>query len=228
MQKARQQLDRLARIAARGCYYSWVTLRQKADTILAKAGVAGLWRIDIGYRDKEPASPEDKAPLRLRFEVDEQAVSRRAALEGSYVLRTSLAAETCPPHQVDGHYRRLQYAERAFRHIKSYLKVRPIYHYRSRRVRAHVLICFLAYYLVKQMELDLRALGQGEEVELLLRRWDQLKVNEIRLELGEERRTEWQWSLGEIGQGIHKELEQLGWWNSVDSYRRSLTKMLAA
>ena len=228
MLQARPQLEVLARTAARGCYYSWVTLRQKADAILAKAGVTGLWRIDISYRDQEAASPEDKAPLLLRFVVDEQAVSRRAAREGTYVLRTSLAAETCSSPQVDTRYRRLQYAERAFRHIKSYLKLRPIYHYRSRRVRAHVLICFLAYYLVQQMELELRALGEQREVELLLRRWDQLKVSRVWIELGEEHRTEWQWTLGEVGQGIQKELQQVGWWHSVEGYRRSLVTMLAA
>jgi hypothetical protein len=86
--------------------------------------------------------------------------------------------------------------------IKSYLKLRPIYHYKRRRVRAHVLICFLAYFLAKQMELELRAVGEHREVELLLRRWDHLKVNPIWIELGEERRTEWQWTLGEVGQGV--------------------------
>lgn len=227
MHQARQRLEALARTAARGRYYSWVTLRQKADAILDKAGVTGLWRIEIAYRDAEPASPEGKARLALSFAVDEHAVTRRAALEGTYVLQTSLAAEKCPPEQVDTHYRRLQHAERAFRHIKSYLKVRPVFHYKRRRVRAHVLICFLAFYLVKQMELELRARGEGREVERLLRRWDQLKVNEVRLELNAEHITEWQWTLGEVGLGIQRELQNLRWWNSVDAYRRSLTKSLA-
>lgn len=194
------------------------------DAILDKAGVAALWRIDIAYRDAAPASPEDKTRFVLRFAVDEHAVTRRAALEGAYVLQTSLAADNCPPEQVDAHYRRLQHAERAFRHIKSYLKLRPVYHYKRWRVRAHVLICFLAFYLVKQMELELRAIGEHREVELLLWRWDQLKVNEIRIEINEERRTEWQWTLGDVGQGIQQELQELGWWKSVDAYRRSLTK----
>ncbi|HSW63610.1 MAG TPA: hypothetical protein VLH56_09925, partial [Dissulfurispiraceae bacterium] len=88
--------------------------------------------------------------------------------------------------------------------------------------------CFLAYYLVQQMELELRALGEQREVELLLRRWDQLKVSRVWIELGEEHRTEWQWTLGEVGQGIQKELQQVGWWHSVEGYRRSLIEMLAA
>jgi len=155
--------------------------------------------------------------------VDGHAVTRRAALEATYALETSLAADNCPPEQVDTHYRQLQHAERAFRHLKK-LKLRPIYHYRRRRVRAHVLICLPAFYLVKQMELELRAKGEGREVDLLLRRWDQLRVSEICIELGEERRTEWQWTLGEVDQGVQKELQQVGWWHSVDGYQRSLIK----
>jgi len=78
------------------------------------------------------------------------------------------------------------------------------------------------------MESELRARGGGREVELLLRRWDPLRVNAIRLEVNGERRTEWQWTLCEVGQGIQQELQNLGWWNSVDAYRRSLTKTLAS
>ena len=81
--------------------------------------------------------------------------------------------------------------------------------------------------LVKQLELELRAQGVGTEVELLLRRWEQLKVNTIRLELGNEQRTEWAWSLGEVGQGIQQELQQLGWWKSIDAYRHRLIKSLS-
>ncbi|HSW10538.1 MAG TPA: hypothetical protein VLK32_06510 [Bacillota bacterium] len=100
---------------------------------------------------------------------------------------------------------------------------------KSRRtVRAHVLFCFLAYYLVKQMDLELHSVGEHREVELLLRRWDQLKVGEVCVELGEERRTEWQWTLDEVGQSVQQELQGVGWWHSVDGYRRSLIRMLAA
>jgi hypothetical protein len=63
--------------------------------------------------------------------------------------------------------------------------------------------------MVKQMELELRALGKDREVELL-GRWDQLKVSQIQFELGEKRRSEWQWTLGEVDQVIHQELQQLG------------------
>jgi len=59
------------------------------------------------YRDAAPASPVALARLVLRFALDEHAVTRRAALEGTYVLQTSLAADNCSPEQVDAYRRSL-------------------------------------------------------------------------------------------------------------------------
>lgn len=224
METARQKLEQLAQTAAKGRYCSWTRLRERVNDILAAAGVKGLWQVEIAFEEGETGSPEDRRRLRLRFVPDEEAIKRREGLEGAYVLRTSLDSQTHPADRIDEHYRRLQYAERAFRHIKSYLKLRPVHHYRRRRVRAHVLICFLAFYLVKAMEKQLRTAGETREVELLLRRWDQLQIVQQQVTIGEHNHEEWQWSLGEIGQDIRTELETIGWWKSIDADRRSLTK----
>lgn len=226
MDRANKELKKLAFTAAKGGYYSWTRLRQKVNELLEAYGVAGLWQIEISYAGEDPGSPEKKTRLQLVFSPDEEAVARRKKLEGRYVLRTSLAVGACSPQQVDANYRSLQKAERAFRHIKSYLRIRPIYHHRERRIRAHVLICFLAYYLVKTMELELRAKGVGQEIELLLAHWDQLKLVEHWVEAGDHYQYEWQWSLGEIGTRIQKEIKNVGWWRSIDKYRSSLIKTI--
>lgn len=57
-----------------------------------------------------------------------------------------------------------------------------------------------------------------------LRRWDHRKVDAIPLAVNEERRTEWQWTLGEVGQDVQWDLQKLGWRNSLDAYRRSLSR----
>ena len=227
MVEVRDELEGLSHTAARGRYYSWTRLREKVNAILQRAGVKELWQVEIAYLDEGPGSPEKKARLRLTCVPDEAAIQRRECIEGVYVLRTSVSADRYEAQKVDEEYRRLQKAERTFRHIKSYLKIHPVYHYLRRRVRAHVLICFLAYYLVKTMELELRAKGVTEEVELLLRRWDQLKVAETRLEVrGREVRTEWNWSLGESGAAVQEVIAAVGWWRSIDAYRRSLIHSL--
>ncbi|MEW6242776.1 MAG: transposase [Bacillota bacterium] len=218
-----KEIERLSTTARKGRYYSWVGRMEKVNGILSEGEVADLWKVKISAL--EPLdSPEKKALLNLSAEVDEEAVALRESLEGKYLLQTSLSPEECSAEQVREAYMQLQLAERGFRNIKSYLKIRPIYHYKRRRVRAHVLICFLAYYLEKKIELELRKKGEPREVAPLLRDWDKLRLVQIRLEAGEHSRTEWQWWLGDIGKGIKSQLEDIGWWNSLDAYRRSLCK----
>ena len=227
MEVVREELGKLSEKAVRGRYYSWVSLREKVNNNLSSSGVAGLWNVEISFAEGETGRPEDKRRLRLSFRPDEQAVARRAALEGKYVLRTSLPQDKYSGEEVDAHYRRLQQAERAFRHIKSYLKIRPVYHYLRRRVRAHVLICFLGFYLVKRMESELRTAGETQEVELVLRHWDELVLVQQEVRLGEYIRREWQWSLGNLGQQVQANMQALGWWRRVDGYCRRLVKSLA-
>jgi hypothetical protein len=76
------------------------------------------------------------------------AITEEAALDGIYVIRTSLTAETLSPEDAVLSYKRLAQVERAFRSIKTVdLKLRPIFHHLADRVRAHVFICMLAYYV---------------------------------------------------------------------------------
>jgi hypothetical protein len=84
---------------------------------------------------------------------NETAIAEEAALDGLYVLRTNVPQERLGTAAVVLAYKSLAQVERAFRHFKlSDLEVRPIYHYRERRVRAHLLLCMLAYWVGRAME----------------------------------------------------------------------------
>jgi len=75
-------------------------------------------------------------------------IAAEAATDGIYVVRTSLPAETLGDAETVRSYKSLGLVERAFRCIKTVdLQVRPIYHWLEGRVRAHVFLCMLAYYL---------------------------------------------------------------------------------
>ena len=79
---------------------------------------------------------------------DEDKINAEAALDGIYVIRTSTTGKALDSTEVVISYKNLKYVERDFRIIKSDdLDLRPIHHYREKRVRAHVLICLLAAYL---------------------------------------------------------------------------------
>ena len=84
---------------------------------------------------------------------DEQAISEEAALDGFYVLRTSLGADTLSSQAVVRAYKLLAHAERAFRTMKSpEIEIRPLHHHREERVRAHVFLCMLAYAIRFELE----------------------------------------------------------------------------
>ena len=78
----------------------------------------------------------------------EERIAEEAALDGLYVVRTSVPAEALSAEHTVAAYKDLSQVEWAFRSMKSVdLKVRPIYHWKDDRIRAHVFLCMLAYYV---------------------------------------------------------------------------------
>ncbi|WP_213958007.1 transposase [Variovorax sp. dw_954] len=77
-----------------------------------------------------------------------EEIASEAALDGLYIIRTSVAAAQMDAAQCVRNYKSLANVERAFRSIKTIdLKVRPIHHRLADRVRAHIFLCMLAYYV---------------------------------------------------------------------------------
>ena len=89
----------------------------------------------------------------LGVERQPAEIDAEAALDGLYVIRTSVTAERLASDQVVRAYKQLSQVERAFRTWKGYdIQVRPIHHWSEDRVRAHILLCMLAYYVRWQLE----------------------------------------------------------------------------
>ncbi len=85
---------------------------------------------------------------RFSYRIDEHKVAQEAALDGIYVLRTPLGPQIIDTADIVRSYKSLSHVERAFRSLKTVdLKVRPIHHRLPDRVRAHILLCMLAYYV---------------------------------------------------------------------------------
>jgi transposase len=86
------------------------------------------------------------------FEIDTDKVAAEAALDGIYVLRTSLSRERMSTEETVRSYKRLTQVERAFRSFKTVdLEIRPIHHRLENRVRAHIFLCMLSYYVLWHM-----------------------------------------------------------------------------
>jgi transposase len=90
----------------------------------------------------------------LTFERKAEQIDAEAALDGIYVLRTDLKPEVLDTTATVRAYKGLASVERAFRSLD--LEVRPIHHRRAHRVRAHVLLCMLAYYVEWHMRQALK------------------------------------------------------------------------
>lgn len=98
------------------------------------------------------------------FHINEESVAAEAALDGLYVIRTALPAAQISSAEAVRHYQGLSHVEAAFRSLKSDdLQIRPIYHHTEERVRAHLLLCMLAYYVKWHMGEAWRSLLFADE-----------------------------------------------------------------
>jgi transposase len=119
---------------------------QGADKIGLKAGAV------LGKRKMAKHFELAIAGTSFSFTRNEVSIQKEAALDGFYVLRTNVPAETLGTAAVVSAYKSLAQAGRAFRSVKTVdLDVRPIHHRLAGRVRAHVFLCMLAYYVVWHM-----------------------------------------------------------------------------
>jgi hypothetical protein len=108
---------------------------QAVGAVLGRRKVAKHFQIAIAEND-------------LQFARAQQAIAEEAALDGFYVLRTSLPTAAMDAADTVRAYKSLARVERAFRSLKTVdLEVRPVFHWTAPRVRAHVLLCMLAYYV---------------------------------------------------------------------------------
>jgi transposase len=116
------------------------TLQGEADIGLAAGAVWNRYRVKKHFA-------LEITDERFSFSRKSEQIEAEAALDGIYVLRTSVPADTLPSSELVRSYKQLKEVERAFRSFKGPLEIRPIHHRLEDRVRAHVFLCMLAYYL---------------------------------------------------------------------------------
>ena len=98
------------------------------------------------------------------FERNEEKIRTEAAIDGLYVIRSSVDKTRMTDQELVANYKNLEMVERAFRSLKSIdLNVRPIYHRLDDRVRAHIFICMLAYHIEHNMRCQLAPLLFADE-----------------------------------------------------------------
>ena len=123
-----------------------------------------------------PKIEDGKLILYIHPEVWEQ----ETFLDGKFFLKTNIDEKELPTPEVVRSYKQLQQVERAFRELKDFLKIRPIFHFTDSRVRAHVFVCVLAYLLEQLIGLQLKKASKTVSARRALFLLSQLKSIECR------------------------------------------------
>ena len=103
----------------------------------------------------------------LIYSLDEEKIEQESRLDGCYVIYTDVLPEDMAAVEAVENYKSLMHVEQAFRNMKQVrLEVRPVYHKTDDRIRCHVFICMLAYYVMWHIKQRLQPLfdtdGEGK------------------------------------------------------------------
>jgi len=162
----------LKQIAA-GCekrrYQVSVVERRVGRLLGGNSRAAGLFDIQVGQ------GPTGEAKVSWKKKGLWREWSQLS--EGCYMLRTNI--QDWSPEELWRAYIQLTEAENAFRVHKSDLRIRPVWHQREERVRAHILICFLAYVLWKTLANLCRQAGLGDEPRKVFQALSQIKITDV-------------------------------------------------
>lgn len=140
-----------------------------------KMGKFVLWQVQDG---------------RLQWHFDQERIAAELLLDGCYVICADVKIETMDSTAIVAAYKKLQFVETAFRNLKTVqLEIRPVFHKTDERIRAHVFLCMLAYYLQWHLKQRLQPLfdsdGEGKSrqwtFESVLHRLMAIRREKIRL-----------------------------------------------
>ena len=147
----RDELERVRAMVERGTLRTAGQIGVRVGKVLNKFKMAKHFELDIGERH-------------FGFKLNAASVAAEAALDGLYVIRSPLTAHQMDSAELVRSYKALTTVERAFRTLKTVnLKIRPIHHRTEARVRAHIFLCVLAYYVEWHMREAWRSLLFADE-----------------------------------------------------------------
>jgi len=131
----------------------------------------------ITWKIKADEGAEKSRLHKVIWELYKSAIDHDEQLEGCYIITSTVQPEDMTTHEVVQSYKKLILVEKAFRNLKTVqLEIRPIYHKKDDRIRAHVFLCMLAYYIQWHMQQCLAPLtkeGKGKN-----RRWTFVNIIE--------------------------------------------------
>ena len=137
LQATEKELDKIAKAVKRkrDPLKGKAKIGLRTGKVVNKYKMAKHFDLNIGYAS-------------FSYQRNNEKIQKEEALDGIYVVRTSVVKEVLSSEETVQAYKKLSVVERAFRCLKTVdLKVRPIFHRTDNRVRAHIFLCMLAYYV---------------------------------------------------------------------------------
>lgn len=147
LDRTREALDKIVKRKKKG---STQRLSAQVGKILAryKMGKFVEWQIEAG---------------RLKWHFHQAHIEQEKLFDGCYIISTTVSPEQMNQKEVVGAYKNLSVVEQAFRNLKTVsLEIRPVYHKKDERIRSHVFLCVLAFYLQWHMQQRLQPLFQAD------------------------------------------------------------------
>ncbi len=124
---------------------------------------------------------EVDAQGKLQWSRKKELIEQEQQIDGWFLLHTNQTTAECSGPRTLEHYKGLLQIEEAFCQVKSYLEVRPVFHWRPDRVINHVRLCFLAYWISARLGQEWREKGESEEVPRILRHLQTVRVGTLQL-----------------------------------------------
>jgi transposase len=155
--------------------------------------------------------------FKIEYQIDQEALNRQNWLNGFLCFVTNQPAEKLTPVEVISYYRRKNKIEEAFREIKHYLKLRPVFVTRKKRVNAHVAICVLGYLLLNTLDEKLNDSNDTKSAVQVLEQMGKCFLNRI----GLKEHDKYSESITEVTENQREILEVL----DVILFRRNSSKL---
>ncbi len=119
---------------------------------------------------------------KFEYHLNKEKLTYEKLLLGKFVLKTEVSENELPKEEILNQYKNLLQVERAFKILKNNIELRPMYHWKERRIRAHILVCVLAYTLLKSLEIQLSEAKINLTATKVIKLFGKLKKVQIELE----------------------------------------------
>lgn len=174
IERMEAHLEKMQQSAASGRLKDMVVAQRRLGRIQQRYW-RGAGAFDVKIIVLDP--PTGKAKLTVQYSRNPRWDQWASLSEGCYLLRTNLTG--VDPQTLWKRYIQLTEAEWAFRITKDELVIRPIWHQKSGRVKAHILVCFLAYAMWKTLSAWMRASGLGDAPRTVVEEFARIKSGDV-------------------------------------------------